>query len=235
MRNSLPNRTAVAERFGAQRRMSDDLFYKVIDDAVAMGHTGWVNLQHFNEPFQDPRIGKFAAYAKDKGAFSKVYMHSNADLITKRKAVEVDGILDEITIALYDETGGQPMAPIKAANRRHELQSWFTQTHLKWTTATHLVTHFSPYANLLPLIEANRDKPCTREVQLRMILDWKGDMLLCCEDIAGLWKLGNVADRTVAELWNSDKHQDILATLSVDGGRLTYPFCRSCPRSGTWD
>jgi len=235
MRNSYPNRDAVADRFGKQNRMPDDLFHKIIDDAVDMGFTSSVNLQHFNEPFQDTRIAKLAAYAKGKGVFSSVYMHSNGDLITKRKAASVDGILDEITIALYDEAGGQPMEPIRAANRRHELQSWFTQTHLKWTTATHLVTHFSPYANLQAGIEENQGKPCTREVQLRMILDWKGDMLLCCEDIAGIWKLGNVADHTVSELWNSDKHQAILATLSVEGGRLAYPFCRSCPRTGTWD
>jgi radical SAM protein with 4Fe4S-binding SPASM domain len=235
MRNSYPDRDAVAQRFGQQNRMPDDLFRKIIDDAVDMGFTQSVNLQHFNEPFQDPRIGTLAAYAKDKGVFSSVYMHSNGDLITKRKAASVDGILDEITIALYDEAGGQPMAPVKAANRRAELESWFDQTRLRWTTATHLITHFSPYANLLPEIEANRGKPCTREVQLRMILDWRGDMLLCCEDIAGIWKLGNVADQTVAELWNSDKHQAILATLAEPGGREAYSFCRSCPRTGTWD
>jgi hypothetical protein len=234
MRNSLPNRKAVAERFGAQRRLPDDLFFKVIDDAVEMGHTGSVNLQHFNEPFQDPRIGKFAAYTKDKGVFSKVYMHSNGDLITKRKAAQVDGILDEITIALYDETGGQPMEPIRAANRRAELQSWFTRTKLTWTTATHLVTHFSPYANLQAAIDENRPRPCTREVQLRMIVDYRGEMLLCCEDITGLWDLGNVRDHTVAELWNSEKHQQILATLAEPGGREAYGFCRICPRTGDW-
>jgi hypothetical protein len=234
MRNSLPNRAAVAERFGTQRRLPDDLFYKTIDDAVAMGHTGSVNLQHFNEPFQDPRIGRFAAYAKAKGVFSKVYMHSNGDLITRRKAAEVDGILDEITIALYDETGGQPMEPVKAANRQAELLSWFSRTALSWTGGQHLVTHFSPYANLQEEIERNRPKPCNREVQLRMIVDYRGEMLLCCEDITGLWDLGNVRDHTVAELWNSDKHQQILTTLAEAGGREAYGFCRICPRPAPW-
>jgi radical SAM protein with 4Fe4S-binding SPASM domain len=235
MRNSYPNRETVAGRFGQQNRMPDEMFRKIIDDAVDMGFVGSVNLQHFNEPFQDPRIADFAAYAKGKNQFSSVYMHSNGDLITRRKAASVDGILDKITIALYDEAGGQPMDPIKAANRRHELQSWFTKTQLVWTPAIHLVTHFSPYANLQAAIVENREKPCTREVQLRMILDWRGEMLLCCEDIAGIWKLGNVADQSVSDLWNSEKHQSILATLSEPGGRNAYPFCRSCPRTGTWD
>jgi hypothetical protein len=235
LRNSYPDREAVAPRFGKQQRMPEDLFRKIIDDAVAMGFAGSVNLQHFNEPFQDPRIGKLAAYAKDTGQFSSVYMHSNGDLITQRKAAAVDGILDSITIALYDETGGQPMAPAKAAERRAELESWFTRTRLTWTGGIHLVTHFSPYANLQAAIAENRGRPCTREVQLRMILDWRGEMLLCCEDIAGIWSLGNVADHTVSELWNSDRHQEILATLAETGGREAYSYCRACPRSGTWD
>ena len=235
MRNSYPDREAVAERFGSQRRMPEALFRKIIDDAVDMGFTGFVNMQHFNEPFQDPRIGRLAAYAKNAGQFFKVYMHSNGDLITKRKAAQVDGIIDEITIALYDEAGGQPMEPVRAANRRYELESWFTKTKLTWTTALHLITHFSPYANLQEAIAQNIEKPCTREVQLRMIIDWKGDMLMCCEDIAGVWNLGNVADQSVNELWNSEKHQKILATLAEAGGRNAYSFCRSCPRTGTWD
>jgi len=235
LRNSYPDRDAVASRFGKQRRMPEDLFRKIIDDAVAMGFAGSVNLQHFNEPFQDPRIGRLATYAKGAGQFSAVYMHSNADVVTERRAKSVDGILDHIYVALYDEAGGQPMPAIKAANRRWLLESWFTQTQLLWTTGRHLITHFSPYANLAPEIEANRGKPCTREVQLRMILDWKGDMLLCCEDIAGIWRLGNVADNTVAELWNSDRHREIISTLAEAGGRESYSYCRSCPRSEGWN
>lgn len=234
MRNSYPDRDAVKDRFGKQQRMPVEVFRKVVDDAVAMGFTGSVNLQHFNEPFQDPRIGRLAAYVKDKGVFSSVYMHSNGDLITRRKAASVDGILDSITVALYDKDGGQPMEPVRAANRRHELSSWFRQTTLTWTTGLHLVTHFSPYANLQDAIAENRLRPCTREVQLRMIVDWRGEMLLCCEDIAGLWRLGNVRDSTVAELWQSERHQQILTTLAEAGGRESYGFCRTCPRTGTW-
>jgi radical SAM protein with 4Fe4S-binding SPASM domain len=67
-----------------------------------------------------------------------------------------------------------------------------------------------------------------------MIVDYRGEMLLCCEDITGGWDLGNVRDRTVAELWNSEKHQQILATLAEPGGREAYGFCRVCPRTGEW-
>lgn len=230
MRNSYPNRAAVATRFGVQQRLPDELFAKVIDEAVALGYRGAVNLQHFNEPFQDPRIGRLAAYAKAQGVFSEVYMHSNGDLVTRRKAAEVDGVLDMIRIALYDETGGQPMPEPAASERRALIASWFTRTRLEWTDGLHVITHFSPYVNLDEAIAAARPMACRREVGLRMIIDHRGEMLLCCDDIAGLWGLGNIADHTLEELWFGEKHMSILATLAEPGGREAYGFCRICPR-----
>lgn len=180
MRNSYPNRRTVAERFGKQHRLPTAVIQRIIDEAADLGFTGWVNLQWFNEPLQDPRIADIAAYAKAKGQFAKVYMHSNGDLLTKRKAAALDGVLDELTIALYDETGGQPLDPERTAERRALISSWFSQTTLTWTTATHIVTHFSPYANLKEAIVANRPTPCRREVQLRCIINYQGEMMMCC-------------------------------------------------------
>jgi len=235
LRNSFPNRGAVSRRFGKQERMPEEIFRKVIDEAIAFGFTGWVNLQHFSEPFQDPRIAKLAGYAKDKGVFSRVYMHSNGDLLTKRKAQTVDGVLDVIRIALYDEVGGNPMPEEKAAPRRELISSWFTKTEVQWTGGTHVVTHFSPTPLLPQYVAQVRPLPCRREAQMRMIIDWRGEMLLCCDDIAGLWTLGNVADNTVEELWHSPRHVEVIETLAQPGGREAYGYCRSCPRpDGEW-
>ena len=236
LRNSYPNRKAVAGRFGKQERMPEELFYKVIDDWAAWGLKGaWCNLQHFNEPLQDPRIAKFATYAKATGAFGKVMMHSNGDLMTARKAKALDGNIDAIRIALYDEVGGRPMPEEQAAPRRELLSSWFSKTQLEWTGGGHVITHFSPFANLQPAVAAVRGLPCRREAQMRMIVDYRGEMLMCCDDIVGLFNLGNVRDHTVEELWNSPKHIEIMETLSHPGGREAYGYCRTCPRpDGEW-
>lgn len=230
MRNSYPNRKSVAERFGKQQRLPTKIIHKVIDDAVNMGYTGGVNLQHFNEPLQDPRIADIARYAKQQGVFEYVMMHTNADLMTPRKAAALDGVLDRMTIALYNETGGAPMPQPQMDERKEYLRSLFSHTDLWFTDAVHLVTHFSPYVNLKEAIAENRPLPCRREVQLRLIVDYRGEMLLCCEDIVGLWNLGNVADNTLEELWFSEKHREIVKTLAVPGGREAYGFCRTCPR-----
>lgn len=232
LRNSYPGRDAVAGRFGKQEAMPEALFRKVIDDAAAWGFTGWLNMQHFNEPFQDVRLARLLAYAKERGTFGRVMFHSNGDLITKRKAAEVDGIADTIRIALYDEAGGQPMPEPQRSERMAEIASWFTRTQLEWTDGLHIVTHYSPYVNLAETIAIARPQPCRREVQLRQIINYRGEMLLCCEDptSAGLWDLGNVADRTLEELWYSERHVAIVETLAEPGGREAFGYCRICPK-----
>lgn len=125
------------------------------------------------------------------------------------------------------------MDPAKAAERMTIISSWFSKTSLEWTGGTHVITHFSPYSNVQDEIAVCRPMPCRREVNLRIIIDFRGEMLLCCDDIAGLWDLGNVRDHTLEELWNSDRHTEIVQTLSVSGGRESYGYCRICPRPDT--
>jgi hypothetical protein len=210
------------------------VFTKILADAKAMGFDGWLNLQHYNEPLLDRRTDRLAAQAKTLGIFSKVYMHSNGDLLSKSWANRLDGVLDEIVVALYDKDGGSPMDESVAAPRREQIESWFTQTKISWTGGGHLVTHWSPYSNLQELIEAAAPQSCLRESRLRMIIDYRGEMLMCCDDIMGEWKLGNVQDRTLTELWNSPLHASALATLAQPGGRAAYPLCRICPRAEGW-
>lgn len=229
LRQSLPDKEMLEGRFGKQQRLGDDLFYSIIDQAVDMGFTGRINLQYYNEPIQDPRLAKFGRYIKDKGVFSKLQFHTNGDLIFERKAAELDGIFDEITVALYDEAGGKPMPQPQRSGRESQLRSWFKHSSVTFTGGDHIMTHFSILPRLAEQIAFARTRPCITDTQVRMIIDFRGEMLLCCEDFGG-WSLGNIATTPLKDLWFGEKHTKIVETLSVPGGREAYEYCRICPR-----
>lgn len=210
--------------------MPDDMFYRIIDQAVDMGYTGMVNLQHFNEPLQDPRIVKFCTYAHDKSVFEAVRFHSNGDLLTERRAKELDGHVDHIRFAFYDDIGGRPMDFSVQQERESLFRSWFQKTELSFTGGGHMITHYSPLPGLQEYINNARNKPCISDVRDRLIIDHRGEMLLCCDDIEGLWDLGNAENMTLEELWWSDKHVKIMEILSQPGGREEYDYCFNCPR-----
>jgi len=202
--------------------MPSHLVYRIIDEAAEMGFTGLVNLSHFNEPLQDERLPLFGAYAKSKGVFEAVMFHTNADLLTYRRAQRLDGEFDAITVALYDKNTDE--------NQRR-ISGMFAKTRIGFTPGVHIITHYSPDSSLQNWVEQVKGQPCRRGAQRRMILDYRGEMLMCCEDVGAYPSLGNIKNSTLAELWYSEKHVKIMADLNESGGRAGYGYCLICPRA----
>lgn len=231
LRNSTPD-NATADRFGKQRRMPTAMVFDIIEDAAAMGFTGVINFSHFNEPLQDERLWRFGRHAKNMEVFSEVQFHTNADLLTPRRAKLINGNFTLATVALYDDDS--------AANRER-LQAMVPDTRLVFTGGKHIVTHYSPWSEQLKhYIELSRPQPCQKNSQRRCIIDYRGNMLLCCEDIGIYPSLGNYNNTpSLSALWYSEKHMNILETLDKAGGRERYKFCQTCPRpnepnDGSW-
>ena len=100
IRNSHPDRQALQSWFELEY-----LPIKVIKDAleqcIDLGFIGSVCLSHYNEPLMDERISDIARMVRNYDQFSKVYFHSNGDLLNEDLASDLDGALDEIIFTLY--------------------------------------------------------------------------------------------------------------------------------------
>ena len=79
------------------------------------------------------------------------------------------------------------------------------------------------------LSERYAGNPCGEPIK-RMIVNHRGDMLMCCDDMIGNFALGNVHEQSLEELWFSERHQDLLLALEQPGGRACHQHCLSCPR-----
>lgn len=206
------------QRREGRQQMATETVRSVIDQAARLGGQTRLCLQHFNEPLLDDRIVELAHYAH--GRFSEVMLNTNGDHLNAASARELDGAFDRLHVALY--------GPHKE-ERQARMVELLPKTPLTFTDGQHFITHYSPFANLQEAIEGCQPQPCRREVQMRMILSHSGEMLMCCEDIAGEWNLGNVADHSLEELWFGKKHMQMIEALGKPGGR-TYSYCQSCPR-----
>ena len=72
---------------------------------------------------------------------------------------------------------------------------------------------------------------CTRLFKQAYIL-FNGDMVLCCTDYTRRVLLGNVAETSISEVWNSPKAVSIRRLYS-EGRMDEIPLCRECEISGT--
>jgi hypothetical protein len=147
---------------------------RLFDEALALGCDGDVCLQHYNEPLLDPRIATLAHAAKAAG-FRHVYLCTNADHMTAELASRLDGVLDTLIIALYMN------GPVKR-ERQAWLETLFTKTTLQFTGGGYLATHFSPLFDVRRLAREHAGRPCSEPLR-RMIVNHRGDMLFCCDDM----------------------------------------------------
>jgi len=204
-------------------RLSAGTIFDILDQLALLKYGRTVQLSHYNEPLMDERIAAFTAYAKavlgEYGA--KIELVTNGDLLTEERAVELDGLLDEIAISLYMPEAKQPAA-------REWFRSMFRRTKPRFTDGSHIVTHWSPFANRDEAIETAIKRPCTHySDQLHIACD--GTVLYCCQDYTGHWDLGNVYMDSLAEIWFSMERAELDDILSKPGGREKYEYCKICP------
>jgi len=205
-----------------QELLATEVVHSLIDQLETLDFRGSLCLQHFNEPLLDPRIAELGRYARGKRRFSSVFICTNGDLIDQRRASELDGAFDALVVTFYAN-------PSEASARAGRLVSLFRETQIVFNTI-HLVTHYSPDPRLSALVQEARALPCVQGCRFRMVVNHRGDMLLCCDDLVGHFDLGNVRDRTLEELWYNEKHQQMLLDLERPGGRSAYRHCSICPR-----
>lgn len=220
LRNSYPDRAATAPWF-EPHQLPTEVIERLFTEALALGFRGPVCLQHYNEPLEDSRISSLARRARTVG-LPFVFICTNGDLVTSERAKELDGAFDQIVVALYIDEPAH-------SRRRAWIERQFKRTVLQFTAGTHMPTHFSPLFDVRSLAARHVERPCS-EPRKRMIVNHRGEMLLCCDDMVGQFRLGSVYERSLGALWYSEEHQHLVRRLEMPGGRSVHPHCQSCPR-----
>jgi radical SAM protein with 4Fe4S-binding SPASM domain len=78
-------------------------------------------------------------------------------------------------------------------------------------------------------LEEPLPKMCVRPFRF-MNVNWKGDVILCCNDYHGDILFGNVMKQSLVDIWNSDQFNAYrVALLNKD---RDIAFCRDCDYSG---
>ena len=218
LRQTNPAKSRFRDGQPIREEMPTEKVHDLVDQASKLGYRGTVQFQYYSEPTCDPRLVSFVRYAKGKGMRTEIA--TNGTLLTDELCMQLDGVADKIVIGIANR---KPQRYWMARFRRTEV-SVFLDRPEAWA-----VTHFSPQnERLQAMIRKNINTTC-HIPRKYLIIQYDGEMSLCCDDLAHAWDLGNAFEKSLEELWWSEKHTEIIRTLSVPGGRLNYPYCRICP------
>lgn len=75
-------------------------------------------------------------------------------------------------------------------------------------------------------------KPCAL-IWTKMIVDWNGDVVLCCDDWNHSTILGNLKKQTIEEIWKGEKLKKI-REAHVKGEFYKIPLCSGCNKKTIW-
>ena len=197
--------------------------FDIIDQAEKLGFKGKICFHRLSEPFLDKRYVEIATYAKEKGM--KVYDNTNGDILKRNSELcsKLDGIVVGLTIGLYD------CKNVKDKIERTKFwKNRFSITKVVFSLAADFprIRKNAEMYNIKMVTDKTRNCPCFATRGLRIRYD--GEVSLCCEDDQCNFKLGNVFDSSIKDIWWSEKHIEIVNSLINKGGRNLYSTCKNC-------
>jgi radical SAM protein with 4Fe4S-binding SPASM domain len=219
------------------KQMPTEKILDLFDQAQALGFQGSVGFHHFSEPLLDQRNILLAREAKRRGM--KPDLHTNGDVLKRDSALcaEVERVYYQVVVGIYDYQTDAELDEIKSYWRKRlpRVDVRFSCIGVAGARSAYSIgvpKALAPSDSRMSIPDLTySNAPCHRPL-IRMIIQHDGEVCHCCEDIGGIFKLGNIHQNSMEELWFSEHHQQIINEL-VAGEREKYGLCRNCPMSPT--
>ncbi|HCC34654.1 MAG TPA: radical SAM protein [Ruminococcaceae bacterium] len=208
------------------KKMTDQLFNKIIDELYELEYDGTLSLFSNNEPFLDKRLEGFAEIARHRLPHARMVLYTNGTLLSLERFRTVITFLDELIIDNYNNHL-RLNEPVKAI---HEYCKQNSELNKK-------VKIFIRKDNEILSSRGGQapNKANTQTIPLiclqpfrQFIVRPDGRISLCCNDPLGKYTLGDISTQTMQEVWHSQRYLEIRDILSSDNGREKLELCRNC-------
>lgn len=190
---------------------------KIIDELSNIRFAGRISPHFYGEPLLDKRLPKLISYARKRCPYSYIMFDSNGDFLTEELLLElIKNGLDRIAITNYDNFEKSVLVGLS--------RKYFTHVSYIGYRDMHLVNRAGMIFDEKKHSFVN--KPCLRP-STQLVINWKGNVLLCCNDYYEKHIFGNVKDKPILEIWNSEKFKRYRELLRK-GYREKIDICKDC-------
>lgn len=208
------------------KKMSEEMFYKIIHELEDLKWTGKLFMCVNNEPLIDNRILKFCEYAKMNISEVVTVLITNGTLLSPDLLDEMIGKLDQIIINDYSEkyalskTHKHIYEYINENPKRFEkMDIVINRRYSKEILATR-----AGYAPNKPKKNVEVDCACLYPFT-DLIIFPDGQVGMCCNDCNETTGFGDISKELLIDIWRNEKFRKL--RMSMMEGRV-YPFCKEC-------
>ena len=210
--------------------MDENLFRNIINQLKEINYDGRLQIFSNNEPLLDKRICEFVKYAKECCPNSHMSFFTNGTLLNNDKFLELIPYCDTFCIDVYYK--GEKVLPdnikeiVRICNEQKDLKkkviiSMINQEAIRNNRGGQSKNRMFTY---------KLKSSCKLPFQ-QVIVRPDGKLSLCCNDAMGKYTLGDLNEKTLLEVWNSDTYMKIREKLYKQG-RKTIELCKYCDNFG---
>lgn len=210
--------------------MPEKMYRSIIDQLADINYCGKISTYFYGEPLCDKRLPEFIAYARRKCPCSYIQINSNGDYLTEPLLLElIKAGLDKALVTDYENVGLRKDVPDEKITEQTERLLNLAELYPQFVNlrSWHEISLENRAGMVLSRVTERVKEPCMRPSYM-LVIDWKGDVLLCCVDYYAQHVFGNVADRSLMDIWKDAKYQEMQRILQRPGGRQEIPICEKC-------
>lgn len=200
--------------------MNRNTYYKVINELSLMKFAGRIGLHHYGEPLLDKRLVKFVKFARQKCPKSYLEFASNIDFLTEKKLRDlINAGLNKIVATNYGDVENSNI--LKLVKKYPKFINYRNFNDI--TISNRAGALFNCKSRI-------QNKPCYKPSN-QIIINWKGDVVLCCSDYNSNFIFGNVINNSIRDIWYSTRFMKIRVILKKRKGRTQIEMCKNCDSS----
>lgn len=196
--------------------MSTGVWEKIIEELSSIDFAGKIFTHGYGEPLLDKRLPELISFARGKCPYAEIMFASNGDFLTEELLSElIRKGLDHVLITNYDDFEKSNLAELCEKYPAHVVYRSCKEMRLQNKAGV-----------LLNRKNIHHNTPCLQPFT-ELVIDWKGNIVLCCNDYYEKHVLGNVKDESILEVWYSDKFNEYRRILKR-GNRAKIDICKNC-------
>ncbi len=204
--------------FGSNQEMTLKTYRKIMFDLSRMNFNGVITFGFYDEPLVHAKFINFLKITSRILPKVKVLIFTNGDLLDTFYFSEIrklDFTLQVTQHAPVNETKFEQLLSMRNSYSKMFLKREIEDEFL--STRSGLVD--VPNPNIL------KKKKCTLP-SVKLSIDPEGQVVLCCNDFFSEYRLGNINDYSIEEIWEKEYFKKLRKDLL--NGKMNIPLCKRC-------
>jgi cyclic pyranopterin phosphate synthase len=208
-------------RFPPRERglMPTDLFHHLVAELAALKFSGRLSLYFYGEPLLDRRLPEWMRHLREKLPQAYLHLATNGDLLNEELFLTlIRAGMERFFITDYEKEEQPHLIRLREKYPFHVELRRIEEARL------------TDRAGMIFGRGRELARPCLRPAS-QLVINWRGEVLLCCHDFYGRYKMGQVGEKSLKEIWHSPGFRHYRELLA-QGQRFRLPLCRHCDDTG---